>query len=191
MTKIDAQALYATLKHHNQKYDEETHCPLLLDVMQRKGTMSAFLLEAKISEKTFYNWLKWYPIFSQCYDIAKSIAKEAWEEEARNPGENFDINHWKHIGSIRGHTRMNKVHVDIRDAADPSQQYRAIMEQAADGAFTASELKQIMEAVNVGIRAHESFELQKQIDAMKADLQTIGAENGEDSSAVTDAQEEN
>ena len=42
------------------------------------------------------------------------------------------------------------------------------------GDFTASELKQLMESINIGIRAYESFELQKEVNLMRNDLAKMG-----------------
>jgi hypothetical protein len=52
------------------------------------------------------------------------------------------------------------------------------MNQASMGDFTAAELKQLMESINIGIRAFESFELQKEVNAMKEDLLKMSQNNG-------------
>lgn len=46
---------------------------------------------------------------------------------------------------------------------------------ASNGDFTAGEIKQLMEAINVGLNAHQAFEVQKQIDELKSDLLKVEA----------------
>ena len=48
--------------------------------------------------------------------------------------------------------------------------YRELINQAGRGDFTAGEVKQLAEAINLGMNAHQNFELQKQIDELKSDM---------------------
>jgi hypothetical protein len=53
------------------------------------------------------------------------------------------------------------------------EHYAQLLKQANNGDFTAGEIKQLMEAINVGLNTHQVFTLQKEIDQLKADLITM------------------
>jgi hypothetical protein len=135
-----------------------------------------------ITEQTFYNWVNNYPIFGTLYYFTKMIAREIWEEEGRELRDrdypmgviNYAFEHWKLMGwSKFGVSKNNRIKLKLNPENSPASHYQAILRQAADGDFTASEFKQLMEAVNVGLNVHQTFELQKQIDELKSDLSTM------------------
>ena len=61
---------------------------------------------------------------------------------------------------------------------EPWEQYKQIIEQCSKGDFSAAEIKQLMESINVGTRVYEAFQLQKEVDKMKEDLNTMSQRNG-------------
>lgn len=176
-----AKFLYETIAQDKIKYHEQTHCILLLKIMldPNKGTYSAFCAEAKISEKKFQYWIKTHPTFSECYSIGKMYAKENWEAEGRAlrdeviyPGtSNYKMEYWKTTGWYRfGIGRNGKIKLILDPNGKPDDHYRDIVKQASEGEFTASEIKQLMEAINVGLNMHEKIAMQKEIDELKANL---------------------
>ena len=169
-------------KHH--KYDEEFHCKLLIRVMMNKdySCHSAFCVEAMISEQTFYKWVREKELFASLFFFTKMVAKQMWYEEGRTIRDteyqigtmNYAFEHWKLMGWTKfGISRNSKIRLHLDHDATPAQHYASILKQAGDGDFTASEFKQLMEAVNVGLNVHQSFELQKQIDELKSDIITL------------------
>lgn len=167
-------------------YKEEEHCKLLIKVMldPNKGTYTSFCVEAMIAESTFYSWTSKYEIFCSLYYFCKMIAREVWEQEGRKIRDtefqlgtiNYSFEHWKLIGWSRfGVSKNARLKIKMDPSENPAQHYAAILKQAAEGDFTASEFKQLMEAVNVGLNVHQVFELQKQIDDLKSDLATVTA----------------
>ena len=46
----------------------------------------------------------------------------------------------------------------------PSQQ---LIRQGQEGDLSASEIKQLMESINIGVRAFETFKIQGEVDKMK------------------------
>lgn len=173
-------------KRRNEKYDEELHCKLLIKTMlnPNKGRVGSFCVEAMISDKTFQNWVRNKPLFGSLYYFSRMVAQELWEEEGRRIKDteyqigtiNYAFEHWKMIGWTRfGISRNSRLKLNLNPEESPAKHYAAILTQAADGDFTASEFKQLMEAVNVGLNVHQVYELQKQIDELKSDMVIMAA----------------
>lgn len=174
-------------------YDEEKHCKMLLDIMMnnKKGTMCYFCCEARVDEKTFYNWLKKHELFAHLYSLGQMFARKRWEEEGQDIRDmtlpmgtiSYAYEYWKMIGWSRfGVSKTAKVKLELDPASSPDKHYAQLMEQARDGAFTAGELKQLMEAINAGLNAHQVFKLQKEIDELKSDLAIMGVNKNGDNS---------
>jgi hypothetical protein len=169
---------------YNLKYCEETHCKLLIKVMMNKdfGCHSAFCVQAMVCEQTFYNWVHKHEIFRSLWFFTKMVAKQLWFEEGRKIRDkeyqmgtiNFEFEHWKLMGWTKfGISRNSKIRINVNPEDSPAKHYQEILRQASEGDFTASEFKQLMEAVNVGLNVHQVFELQKQIDELKSDLSIV------------------
>lgn len=181
MTKIDSEARYKKIKNQTI-YDESIHCPMILEVMNdpRRGTVAAFCVEVGIGDTAFYSWLKKYPMFEDCYAYGKMLAKYNWEQEAKNLEylESKEVGCKYELWRIKGWSQFgvgknSRIRVDLKEGATPAEHYHDILKQASNGDFTAGEIKQLMEAINVGMNAHQAFEMQKQIDSLKLDLEKM------------------
>lgn len=165
---------YAQIKQKRKRgtYQEEIHCPMILQIMSTEGTMTAFCYEAAISDSLFYKWLSKYPVFKDCYELGKVISRYNWEKEGEENKDNeeFNLDYWRIKGACRYGFGKNKIRMAVDPKADPYTQYQQLIEQAGTEEFTASEVKQLMEAINVGRGAYETFELQKALDQMKKDI---------------------
>lgn len=175
MADIDSSEIYLLIKKNNNKtvYNESYHCRLVLDVMNTDGTMTAFCMKASICETTFYKWLNRYPVFSDCYQIGKMYSRHNWEEEGRygKDDESFNMDYWRLVGSYRyGVGRTNRVRLAIDPDSDPYEQYKQLVRQAGREEFTASEIKQLMESINVGRGVFETFKLQEGMNELKEDI---------------------
>lgn len=186
--------IYKQLKTKPIKYVEKIHCPLLLNMMLQKGRYTAFCKEVRICEMTFYSWVKKHELFTQCYGIGKIFSRENWEIEGEKlrtqtnpPGViSHEFEHWRMIGWSRfGISKNSRIKLDLDPKGNPSQHYSQLLVQAANGDFTAAEIKQLMEAINVGLNTHQVFELQKEIDQLKSDL-AIMAANANGNHTITD-----
>lgn len=171
--------IYNRLKTKPRKYVEKIHCPLILNVMLKKGRPSAFCAKAEISDMTFYRWIKEYDFFAECYALGKMFARENWEIEGEKlrthtnpPGViSHEFEHWKMVGWSRfGISKNSRIKLDLDSKGNPSEHYSQLLLQASNGDFTASEIKQLMEAINVGLNTHQVIQLQKEIDQLKSDL---------------------
>jgi hypothetical protein len=189
----DPVKIYESLKKRT-KYKEEIHCPLILKIMLNKGRFTAFCTEVLISDFAFYSWIKKYTLFAESYALGKLFAREDWEIEGENlryktnpPGViSHEFEHWKMVGWSRfGISKNSRIKLDLDPKGNPSQHYSQLLVQAANGDFTASEIKQLMEAINVGLNTHQVFELQKEIDQLKSDLATMIA-NANGNHTITD-----
>jgi len=193
--KYDAIALFKKLRW-KPDLDIEVHGPMILKIMAdpTKGRMSAFCVEVGISDPTFYSWCKKDELFLECYALGKLIARENWEyegqliaEETCMPGtSNHRFEHWRMVGWSRfGVGKNSRIKLDLDPNGTPGQHYSQLMKQATEGDFTAGEIKQLMEAINVGLNAHQVEQLQKEIDQLKADLITM-AENSHVDNSFSD-----
>jgi hypothetical protein len=187
---INTQLIDEIFNHFKKKeskhYDEERHCKLIVKIMMDKdeGTLGAFCVEAKIVESTFYEWVNKHELFRDLYCYGKLIARKLWEKEGRRLRDqeypmgviNYAFEHWKMIGWSRfGIGKNSRIKLNLNPNGTPLEHYQQVIKQASEGDFTASEIKQLMEAVNVGLNTHEKIELQKQIDELKNDLATMSA----------------
>lgn len=184
---LDIDKIYKHFKTKNAlKYKEEEHCKLLIKVMLDKdsGCYSAFCTQAMIAETTFFNWVRENELFRNLYYFCRMVAKQLWYEEGRSIRDkeyqigtmNYEYEHWKLMGWAKfGISKNARIKINVNPNDSPAKHYASILQQAADGDFTASEFKQLMEAVNVGINVHETFELQKQIDELKSDMAIMAA----------------
>lgn len=182
---LDVEEVYMHFKKgRHKKYNEEIHCKLLIKVMMQKdfGCMSAFCAKAMIDERTFWRWLRDHTIFANLYFFTKMVAKQLWYEEGRKIRDkdyqigtiNYEFEHWKLMGWTKfGISKNSRIRINVDPNDSPAKHYAAILHQASEGDFTASEFKQLMEAVNVGLNVHQVFELQKQIDELKTDMKIM------------------
>lgn len=184
--KLDSKAVFEHFKGRgrNPIYDVERHCQLLIDTLmdKSKGTVCSFCVEAMITEPTFWKWVNTEPLFSDLYSFGKLYAREVWEREGRELKDitmpigtiSYAFDYWKLIGWSRfGVSKNSRIKLNLDPNATPEKHYSQLLKQACDGDFTAGEIKQLMEAVNVGLNTHQVFTLQKEIDQLKLDLATM------------------
>lgn len=179
---IDAKRLYQQYKKTGiPLYKEEVHCPMIVETMSSNGTMSSFCVQACISDTTFYRWMHQHELFHECYRIGCMIARDNWEKEGDEGkyDETFNMEIWRMQGSARfGVGRTNRVRLHLDAKSTPYDQYQQLINQASLGEFSAAEFKQLVEGINIGLRAFEVIELQKEIDQMKEDLHTMSQNHG-------------
>jgi hypothetical protein len=184
MAKLDPKKIYEKLKKKGtniSSYNESLHCPMVLEIIGNGGSVSEFCTEALISDTTYYRWRQMYPMFDECSRIAVNYAQILWEREGETNSDNPDFNwrYWEGIGNHRFYlNKQARVRINVDDKADPHTQYQQLIKQGQEGDLTASEIKQLMESINIGIRAYESFKLQAEVDKMKEDLVKMNLENG-------------
>lgn len=177
---LDVDKVFSHFKNkRNLKYNEQEHCKLLIKVMldPDTGCYSAFCVQAMISEPCFFFWVRDHELFRNLYYFCRMVAKQLWFEEGRRIRDkeyqmgtiNYEYEHWKMLGWAKfGISKQSKIRINVDPDASPAKHYADILRQASEGDFTASEFKQLMEAVNVGLNVHQVFELQKQIDELKS-----------------------
>jgi hypothetical protein len=116
--------------------------------------------------------------------MGKVFARESWELEGERLRDrempigvvDYAFEHWKMMGWSRfGISKNSRIKLQLKANDTPDKHYAQLLEQAANGDFTASEIKQLMEAINVGLNTHQVFALQKEIDQIKSDLATMQA----------------
>lgn len=178
---MDPTVTYRKLKSRKIRYYEEIHCIMMLEIYPHAGRVSAFCAEACIGETMLWKWLNTYPLFKECYELAKVFAREYWEQEYidNKDDETWDKKYWMQRGSrYSAKESGTKIVLDVDENSNPWEQYAQIIKQAKNGNFSASEIKQLMESVNIGTRVHESFKLQQEVDKMKDDLMLMANRNG-------------
>ena len=191
MSQIDAKALYLQIKKGGNRYQEDIHCPMVLDVMNTDGTMTAFCRKAIISRTSFYNWCKKHKTFRECYEMGMIYSKYNWEEEGERgkDEEFFNFDHWRLTGAMRYGIGKNRVRMGVDPKSNPYQQYQELVTLANSEEFNASEIKQLMESINVGIRAHESYKMQEELDKIKEDVTRMVVHNANNTNSIEKATE--
>ena len=190
MELIEAKRKFEKLYKEQVRYSPAVHCPLVLNIVSQTGRSTAFCKAAGISVTSFKHWIATFPLFRECYGLGLVSAIEEWEEEyeERKDDEDFNKKEWLERGSRKfKFNEITKLHLNIKSNSDPYQQYQQIMEQAITGEFTATEIKLLMESINVGTRVYESFKLKEEVDMMKADLELMANRNGNNIVAITKA----
>lgn len=188
MELIEAKRVFEKLHKTNVRYSPAIHCPMVLSVVSKTGRATAFCKEAGLSMSSFQHWIATFPLFREHFGLGIVYAKEAWEEEyeERKDDEDFNKKEWLERGNrIFKLTATTKIHLNIKCGSNPYEQYQQIMEQATTGEFTATEIKLLMESINVGTRVFESFKLQQEVDKMKDDLTLMASRNGNNIVAIT------
>jgi len=189
MGKIDAKKLYLQFKKGDRAYKEEIHCPMILEVMNTAGTMTAFCMKAQISDALFYKWTSKYKVFARCYAFGKILSKANWEQEGEDGKEEefFNFDYWRLTGAQRYGVGKNRVRFGIEAKSNPYEQYKQLVDLANSEEFSASEIKQLMESINVGIRAYESFKMQAEVDKVKEDVKRMGVHSANNSNSIEKA----
>lgn len=178
MKDLSGFEIYQQIKKGPTHYHEELHCVMIMDCLIRTFRLSSFLKKALLSQSTFNSWLYQYPKFKESYGIGIAIARENWELQEVDCIDIKEHKAWLDRGNRHFIDDSLKITVNTTDCNNPWQQYQAIMEQASHGTFSASEIKQLMEAVNIGTRVFETFKLQEEVDTMKDTLKEMGSRNG-------------
>jgi hypothetical protein len=180
MEQNEANAIYKKIKFNSIVYEETIHCPMIIKAMVNNSRYTSFCKEALISERTFLNWTYRHPVFRECYELGKVFARENWEDEAINNKNNvdWDSKEWGSRGARYFSVNKDKIRIMVDAEMNPWEQYQKIMSDCASGDFTASEIKQVMESINVGRNAFESFKLQQDVDKMAKEINQMSQHNG-------------
>ena len=188
MQLADAQAVYQRISRNQNLFNADIHCPLIIQIMadKDKGTLAHFCSRVEIGETKFYEWVNDNEIFELCYELGKMLARKAWEDLGMEIKDytapmgtiSHLFEYWRLIGWSRfGISKNSRIRLNLKADDDPSKHYAQLIKQATKGEFTAGEIKQLMEAVNVGLNTHQVFGLQKQIDQLTSDLATMVENN--------------
>lgn len=170
-------------------YRQEHHCEAAINILgdRHKGTIADICREFVITENQFNEWRRDYPLFNQAVEYGLVVAKVNWQNEPKvfanekTELERFDFNMWRYAGKYRfGISEQPKIKVFIDKNLSPVEQYGQLLDCAAMGYYSASEFKQVSEAVNIGIRAHETFKMQEEMDGLKETLKEIQQRNAND-----------
>jgi hypothetical protein len=162
--------LYAKVKDGVQ-YMPQIHCPLIIDLFNSGKGISEFCIQVGISRQKFVGWQMMCDLFKESVLIGKEVGSVAWLREGTDNKftKDFSVKLWEAFGR-KNFGSLDKVSLFVSPKASPLVQYEQIMEQAATGDFTSAEIKQIMESINIGLRAFEVGELQREIDELKEGL---------------------
>lgn len=156
------------------EYDEEVHCKSILDILSMGGTVTNFLVLHGISKQRMVSWQMKHNLFRECFMLGRDMGKQKWLAEGQQNLDNRDFNFkvWELFGR-QNYGGIDKISLFIDPQTTPFQQYQQILYQSTCGDFTSSEIKQIMESINIGIRAYETCELEDQIKELQAGLQKM------------------
>jgi len=125
--------------------------------------------------------------------MGKIYSKSNWEDEGENgkDEEFFNFDHWRLTGAYRYGVGRNRVRMAVSPESNPYEQYQQLIRQAGTEEFTAAEIKQLMESINVGRGAFETFKLQEEIDSMKEDVSRMKTNHAHNNGTAKKATETN
>ena len=151
-------------------YDPD-FCLKIIHIFNDEGNMSDFCLSIGASRQRVTKWQMEHPEFSEAVELAKDIAMVKWIRDGQDNLDNkdFNVRLWEALGK-RQFGNSDKIAIRMTKDKSPIQHYHEIMHQASLGSFTSSELKQIMECINIGLRAEEICTMQEEIDGLKEGL---------------------
>ena len=187
MNKKQAESTYKQAKTRARLYNEEQHCVMALQYFGSGKSTAEFCVAAGISISMYTTWRNRYPMFKECCNIGILHGYAAWIQEGEDNKDDPDFNFkWWEAKGNRNYTFMkpNRVYIEVDGSANPYEQYQLLLKQSAEGAFTTAEIKQLMESINVGIRAFEAFKLQAEVDKMKEDLIKMSQQDGYNTRAI-------
>ena len=162
------------------KYNEELHCGLVIEVFSKGGSLAEFCVKAGVGDSTFYNWVNSKPVFHECWRVGHMMGEHRWEKEGKDNHSDPDWNmdYWKIIGArLYQVGKNNKVRLNIIESDNPYNQYKQLVKQAQTGDFTASEIKQLSETINIGVRSYETFNLEAEVEEMKKQVEMMKKNN--------------
>jgi negative regulator of sigma E activity len=108
------------------------------------------------------------------------MGEHRWEKEGKDNHSDPDWNmdYWKIIGArLYQVGKNNKVRLNIIESDNPYNQYKQLVKQAQTGDFTASEIKQLSETINIGVRSYETFNLEAEVEEMKKQVEMMKKNN--------------
>lgn len=177
-------------------YVQEKHCKEAIEILGDKdrGTYADICKAFVITESEFNEWRKKYTLFNKAVEFGQVLAKVNWQNEPRehkeldDDGESkpFNFSVWKYVGKCRfGISDQAKIKVELDKTLSPVEQYGQLLDCAAMGYYSASEFKQVSEAINIGIRAHEVCNMQSELNELRQTLIDIQQRNAADGFNLT------
>lgn len=165
-----AESIYNNIKKH-KKLDVKKHSIEIIEIFSKQGTLADFLVKAGISRQKFVAWQAESEVFREASLVAKEIARKEWLKIGIENADNREFNTkvWETYGR-HNFGGNDKISLQLKPGATPLEHYQQIMEQATGGDFTSSEIKQLMESINIGIRSFEICQLQDEINGLKEGL---------------------
>lgn len=169
----DEPTLFDRIKSEVE-YEEAKHCKSILEILSLGGTVIDFLIKHGISKQRMVSWQMKHNLFRECFMLGRDIGKQRWMREGQTNIDNKEFNYkvWEAWGR-QNYGGIDKISLFIDPTTSPFQQYQQILYQSTCGDFTSSEIKQIMESINIGIRAYETCELEGQIKELQEGLEKM------------------
>jgi hypothetical protein len=167
------ESLFDRIKS-NIEYDEEKHCRSIIEILSSGHTITDFLTKHGISKQRMVSWQMQHTLFRECFMLGRDIGKQKWIMEGLSNIDNKEFNFkvWEMWGR-QNYGGMDKVSLFVDPTSTPIQQYQQILYQSTCGDFSSSEIKQVMESINIGIRAYETGELEDQIKELQDGLKKM------------------
>ena len=128
------------------KYDKEKHIGLLFDIFSKGEGVTAFLDEAAVSKRTFYDWLKAHKEFAQAYEGALNRSQRQWEAYPLNIP-NLNIPYWSII--MRNRFGFGKSRFKIADKKNAKEMMQTAKEHLDEDMITVNDYTAIVNSAKV------------------------------------------
>jgi hypothetical protein len=165
-----AEGMFRKIKC-DKKLNEKAHSIEIIRTFASGGTLADFLISTGISRQKFVAWKAKSPTFNEAAMVAKEVGRSNWMKIGLENVDNREFNSkvWETFGR-QNFGGTDKLTLTLQPESTPMQHYQQLIAQAACGDLSSSEIKQLMESINIGIKAHETCELQAEIDELKEGL---------------------
>lgn len=186
-----AEGLFKKIKC-GKLLNEKTHSVEIIRTFASGGTLADFLVHVGISRQKFVAWKAKSEVFRESALVAKEVGRAAWLKIGIENADNREFNAkiWETFGR-QNFGGTDKLTLTLQPDSTPMEHYQQLIAQAACGDLSSSEIKQLMESINIGMKAHEACALQAEIDELKEGLAKMEEREIEYQSTDSSAEEEN
>jgi hypothetical protein len=126
------------------KYDKEKHIGLLYTTFDKGEAIMAFCADARIGQRTFYDWLKAHKEFGEAYDIIINQAGRKWELYPINPKVNMEFPYWSMI--MRNRFGYGRSRFNLAGKKTAKEMMQAAKEHLDDNLITTKDYSTIVDS---------------------------------------------
>lgn len=152
-------------------YDEEYHCPRLIQIFAQGHSIAKFCSEAGISHRTFNRWVDRHDNFFEAYELAKQFQATYYHERLLDAMDSKEANlpailaGAKIIAGLTGNRPLKLK--GLKKDASFKEQYECLLDNVSSEEMEASEAKAFADILAVGVKIDEATVQKERIDRLE------------------------